>query len=108
MGLFGAGTNLGRRATAIVTGRVTSVERRVNTLTSQVPFAHRRIATLPGELDVVAPVEALDAAPPGAHLAIAEVWLVGTAVEERPRRPGRLRSACSAAKVTSGPRRDPS
>jgi hypothetical protein len=76
-GMFAeAGATMGERARALFAGRVESVVRATNTLTTR-PFLQVRVATLPGSIDVVAPSAGGEALPAVGSFALVSGWLVG-------------------------------
>ena len=83
-GMFApAGTGLDQRAVAMITGRVEQATRLQNALTGT-PFWHVRLTTLPGPLDVVASIAAVEGEPTAGGLAMVRAWLVGRPVEPPP------------------------
>jgi len=88
-GMFAeAGATVGERAVVLFAGRVESVARPVNALTSR-SFLHARVATLPGALDVVADPAVLEGTPAVGALALVSGWLVGRPTVAPPTPPPR-------------------
>lgn len=89
-GMFAdASAGMGERATASFGGQVTRVEQRVNVRTGR-PFLRARVATLPGEVDVVFGGFGGE----GPHVgdqAWIEAWMVGRPVERPQSRTGVVR-----------------
>jgi len=68
-----------RAARASISGRISKANRRENT--QGTAFWHLRVDSLPGQLDVVAPLEALDGPPPAGAIALLDAWLVARPVD---------------------------
>jgi hypothetical protein len=81
-GMFGNEGHLGARARAWVTGDVISLSHPTNELTGQ-RFTWARVASLMGELDIVAPFEH-DIARTNRMRALADAWLVGSPTQVPP------------------------
>ncbi|HSC88698.1 MAG TPA: hypothetical protein VLC09_15560 [Polyangiaceae bacterium] len=85
-GMFGNEGDLRARARATVTGQVVSLSHPTNQLSGQ-RFTWARVASMMGELDIVAPFTGEVARTDGMR-ALADVWLVGHP-EGSPPRPGK-------------------
>jgi len=77
--------DVNQRARPLITGSVVAVAKPVNALSGR-RFLQVRVRTLTGELNIVAPEDAIEAVPSAPAIALADVWLVGRPVEPPPPR----------------------
>jgi hypothetical protein len=82
-GMFSQGSDVGASARVSLAGRVARAELRRNSRGGA--FWWLRLVSLPGDVDVVAPAEALANLPHVGAVALVDAWLVGRPIEPPPK-----------------------